>query len=163
MNEMSTQPEWLSTLTEFLRKHVIAFLSVTGVAFNLISIAALLTKRFTFKKTITYLLVLLNLSDSLFLVCTFVIFCIRYFGETCKDIVTYVVPFLLPLSQTFLTISVYSVIAITLQGVVYIQANRPQTPDEESTDQNDDQDEESMNRRDSTNSSISSTSNRGDW
>ena len=29
--------------------------------------------------------------------------------------------------------------------------------------QNDDQDEESMNRRDSTNSSISSTSNRGDW
>ena len=48
---------------------------------------------------------------------------------------TNIVPFLLPLSQTFLTISVYSVIAITLQGVVYIQANRPQTPDEESTDQ----------------------------
>ena len=64
MNEMSTQPEWLSTLTEFLRKHVIAFLSVTGVAFNLISITALLSKRFTFKKTITYLFVLLNLSDS---------------------------------------------------------------------------------------------------
>ena len=48
---------------------------------------------------------------------------------------TNIVPFLLPLSQTFLTISVYSVIAITLQGVVYIQANRTQTPVEESTDQ----------------------------
>ena len=38
--------------------------------------------------------------------------------------VTNAVPYLLPLIQTFLTTSVYSVMAITLQGVVYIYASR---------------------------------------
>jgi len=115
------QPDWLGSLEQVLRKYIITFLSIAGVLFNLLSISALFNKRVTFHKLLRYLFVLLNLSDSSFLVCTFMVFCAPSFSVEYRDnFILYAIPYLIPLLQTFLTISVYSVIAIAVQGMSYI-------------------------------------------
>merc|ERR1712029_1097949 len=57
-------PVWLSSMVHVLRKYIITFLCTSGVAFNLLSIGALINKRIGFNKILTYLFILLNLSDS---------------------------------------------------------------------------------------------------
>ena len=59
---------------------------------------------------------------SLFLVCTFLVFCLPNLSQYYKqEIAGRAVPVLLPLLQTCLTISVYATVAIALTGMAYVR------------------------------------------
>jgi hypothetical protein len=59
---------------------------------------------------------------SLFLVCTFLVFCMPNLSSYYKhEIAGRAVPLLLPLLQTCLTISVYATVAIALTGMTYVR------------------------------------------
>ena len=69
----------------------------------------------------THLVQFLN-HFSLFLVCTFLVFCLPNLSVYYKqEIAARAVPVLLPLLQTCLTISVYATVAIALTGMTYVR------------------------------------------
>ena len=60
--------------------------------------------------------------SSLFLVCTFLVFCMPNLSVYYKqEIAGRAVPLFLPLLQTCLTISVYATVAIALTGMTYVR------------------------------------------
>ena len=130
---------------EVCRKYVLPPLTNFGIFFNGVSILILLMNRIKLRRSLAHFFAYLNFSDSwvfwfwvriwkekwilfsifsVFLTCMFLTFSLPRLSSEYAEIVPIAAPYIVPILQTSLTISVFMTVAIAITAVLYI---KPQT------------------------------------